>query len=77
MNDTSSRSHSVFTLHFQKKCKTSVGVETTYSKVSLIDLAGSERQSHTQATGDRLKVAGALCTLEFLSEVSVGSMCYQ
>ncbi|KNC53662.1 kinesin family member 1B [Thecamonas trahens ATCC 50062] len=57
MNDTSSRSHSVFTIYFSKEAETSIGSESTFSKISLIDLAGSERQKHTQAQGERLKEA--------------------
>ena len=60
MNETSSRAHTMFQLLItqaredparrgQKSYKASV--------VSLIDLAGSERQSKTEATGDRLKEA--------------------
>eukprot|EP00041_Stephanoeca_diplocostata_P031724 m.994762 g.994762 ORF g.994762 m.994762 type:complete len:1439 (-) comp24013_c0_seq2:707-5023(-) len=59
MNDTSSRSHAIFTLTVKQIIKESVGhkksIGEKVSKVSLVDLAGSERQSKTGATGNRLK----------------------
>eukprot|EP00037_Helgoeca_nana_P023024 m.237563 g.237563 ORF g.237563 m.237563 type:complete len:448 (+) comp26215_c0_seq1:120-1463(+) len=55
MNDTSSRSHAVFTLRFtQAMLIEGVPCEKT-SKINLVDLAGSERSSSTGATGARLK----------------------
>ncbi|CAB4019103.1 kinesin KIF16B [Paramuricea clavata] len=55
MNDTSSRSHAIFTLVFtQAKFNTDMPSETV-SKIHLVDLAGSERASSTGATGERLK----------------------
>ena len=57
MNKESSRSHCVFTLYLQ--CSSiRDGVRCTrFSRFNLIDLAGSERQKQTHATGDRLKEA--------------------
>ena len=56
MNEHSSRSHSVVTLRIET-CD--VGdperISATSSKLHLIDLAGSERQKGTGATGERLK----------------------
>lgn len=57
MNETSSRSHAVFTLILTQKQK---DVEMNMSgekvaKISLVDLAGSERAQSTGATGARLK----------------------
>eukprot|EP00040_Diaphanoeca_grandis_P032706 m.198902 g.198902 ORF g.198902 m.198902 type:complete len:1075 (-) comp32712_c0_seq1:40-3264(-) len=58
MNDTSSRSHAVFTLRFtQATFIQGVPCEKT-SKINLVDLAGSERTSSTGATGQRLKEGG-------------------
>lgn len=57
MNAESSRSHAVFTLVVTQTLtdvQTQVSGERV-SKVSLIDLAGSERASKTGAAGDRLK----------------------
>lgn len=56
MNEHSSRSHSVVTLRIAAWDIDDVdGVSSTVSKFHLIDLAGSERQKATGATGDRLK----------------------
>ncbi|KAF1997497.1 kinesin-domain-containing protein [Amniculicola lignicola CBS 123094] len=57
MNETSSRSHAVFTLTLTQKRH---DVEANMSgekvaKISLVDLAGSERAQSTGATGARLK----------------------
>ncbi|KAM5352416.1 hypothetical protein ACJ41O_005139 [Fusarium nematophilum] len=57
MNETSSRSHAVFTLMLtQKKYDTDTKMEMEkVAKISLVDLAGSERATSTGATGARLK----------------------
>jgi len=55
MNQTSSRSHSIFTIVIE--CAESSGDHIRVGKLNLVDLAGSERQSKTGATGDRLKEA--------------------
>ena len=83
MNDTSSRSHSIFTITF---VHAGFDVETglpyeTVSKIHLVDLAGSERADATGATGKRLKEGGhinkSLVTLgsviSALAEVSSGA----
>ncbi|XP_029676346.1 kinesin-like protein unc-104 isoform X13 [Formica exsecta] len=57
MNETSSRSHAVFTIFFtqqQQDCATGLMTEKV-SKISLVDLAGSERADSTGAKGTRLK----------------------
>lgn len=57
MNETSSRSHSIFTLLLTQKRKdemTKMEGEKV-SRISLVDLAGSERAVATGATGARLK----------------------
>jgi kinesin family protein 15 len=80
-NAESSRSHSVFTIYLQSKVqrifksnelqeekKGVTHIKT--SRLNLIDLAGSERQSHTEATGQRLKEAGNINkSLSFLGNV--------
>ncbi|XP_026869576.2 kinesin-like protein KIF16B isoform X2 [Electrophorus electricus] len=58
MNDTSSRSHAIFTINFtQAKFDAEMPCETV-SKIHLVDLAGSERADATGATGVRLKEGG-------------------
>ena len=57
MNETSSRSHAVFTLTLSQKrhdVETNMDTEKV-AKISLVDLAGSERATSTGATGARLK----------------------
>ena len=57
MNETSSRSHAVFTLILtQKRNDLEMKLSTEKAaKISLVDLAGSERANSTGATGARLK----------------------
>ena len=57
MNETSSRSHAVFTLIFSQKRhdKQTDLITECVSKISLVDLAGSERANSTGAQGARLK----------------------
>lgn len=58
MNQTSSRSHSIFTIVVESS---DIGPDgeprIKVGKLNLVDLAGSERQSKTRAEGDRLKEA--------------------
>lgn len=57
MNETSSRSHAVFTLVMTQKRhdeQTKLDAEKV-SRISLVDLAGSERANSTGASGSRLK----------------------
>nr|XP_049706341.1 kinesin-like protein unc-104 isoform X5 [Helicoverpa armigera] len=57
MNETSSRSHAVFTIFFtqQRHDQTTNLMSEKVSKISLVDLAGSERADSTGAKGTRLK----------------------
>ena len=58
MNRESSRSHSVFTLLVECKETAANGLtKSRHSRFNLIDLAGSERQKSTNASGSRLKEA--------------------
>ncbi|XP_047442562.1 kinesin-like protein KIF14 [Mugil cephalus] len=64
MNDKSSRSHSVFTLVMtQMKTEFVEGEEHDHSitsRINLIDLAGSERCSSAQTSGDRLREGASI-----------------
>ena len=55
MNDTSSRSHAIFTIKFVNAGFCQGIPHETVSKIHLVDLAGSERADATGATGQRLK----------------------
>lgn len=83
MNETSSRSHAVFTLMLTQKKHdddTNMDMEKV-AKISLVDLAGSERATSTGATGARLKegaeINRSLSTLgrviAALADLSTGS----
>eukprot|EP00466_Bigelowiella_natans_P015931 jgi/Bigna1/34079/e_gw1.4.233.1 len=68
MNIQSSRSHSVFTMYLTGTNKKQ-GLEAT-GQLHLCDLAGSERLSRSQVTGDRLKETQAINkSLSCLSDV--------
>ncbi|XP_017782676.1 PREDICTED: kinesin-like protein unc-104 isoform X6 [Nicrophorus vespilloides] len=82
MNETSSRSHAVFTIFFtqQRYDETTDLCTEKVSKISLVDLAGSERADSTGAKGTRLKeganINKSLTTLgkviSALAEISAG-----
>ena len=56
MNKQSSRSHAILTIRLRIQDKEDPdGTSLKMSKISLIDLAGSERQSLTEASGNRLR----------------------
>lgn len=55
MNETSSRSHAVFTIIFTQRAEVNGLATEKQSKISLVDLAGSERAVATGAQGERLK----------------------
>jgi hypothetical protein len=60
MNDTSSRSHAVFTIMLKQLHHDYHTDETTerMARIRLVDLAGSERAKATEATGQRLREGG-------------------
>ena len=60
MNRESSRSHAVFSLRLTAREAAGGVTRARSSLFHLIDLAGSERQRATSATGERLKEAGAI-----------------
>ena len=53
MNDVSSRSHSVFTLHLT--AKHDIQKQSLKGTLNLVDLAGSERLKRSEASGDNAK----------------------
>jgi len=55
MNATSSRSHAVFTIQVRTKEACAGGSMESHAKVHFVDLAGSEKQKKTGASGNRLK----------------------
>merc|ERR1711975_170426 len=68
MNSESSRSHSIFSLIVQVTHRTTG--KTSTGKLSLIDLAGSERASKTGATKEQLKEAASInSSLSVLGDV--------
>ncbi|GFO47821.1 kinesin-like protein [Plakobranchus ocellatus] len=62
LNHCSSRSHSIFNIKIVRVVDKEDPHIACVSTLSLCDLAGSERYSKTQATGDRLKEAGNINT---------------
>lgn len=64
MNDTSSRSHTIFKLVVESKANAVTGVDADESvlvaALNLVDLAGSESVRHTGATGQRAKEGGKI-----------------
>ncbi|GFR60097.1 kinesin-like protein [Elysia marginata] len=62
LNHCSSRSHSIFTIKILRVVDKDNPHIACVSTLSLCDLAGSERYSKTQASGDRLREAGNINT---------------
>ncbi|KAF4070281.1 hypothetical protein AMELA_G00293150 [Ameiurus melas] len=60
MNSTSSRSHAIFAMTLESKETREEEVTIRTSRLSLVDLAGTEKQSDTQTEGSRLKVIKSL-----------------
>ncbi|KAF2138839.1 uncharacterized protein K452DRAFT_300901 [Aplosporella prunicola CBS 121167] len=62
MNDTSSRSHAVFTINLKQMQHSLMTDETIErsARMRLVDLAGSERAKSTEATGQRLVEGGKI-----------------
>jgi len=80
MNDRSSRSHSVFTIMLTQTSVLEGEEHSKVSRINLIDLAGSERSSVAQTTGQRLREGASINrslhtlgkVISLLSEKSTG-----
>lgn len=72
LNKSSSRSHSIFTLHIESRSKVESSEKVTISKIKLVDLAGSERTKKTQSDGQTIMEASFINrSLTFLEQVVV------
>ncbi|OCT70937.1 hypothetical protein XELAEV_18037851mg [Xenopus laevis] len=70
-NASSSRSHAVFQIYVKQQDRTaSISQDIRVAKMSLIDLAGSERASSTNAKGERLR-EGANINRSLLALINV------
>ncbi|XP_073458923.1 kinesin-like protein KIF18B [Aquarana catesbeiana] len=70
-NASSSRSHAVFQIYVKQQDRTaSISQDIRIAKMSLIDLAGSERASSTNAKGERLR-EGANINRSLLALINV------
>lgn len=70
MNATSSRSHAVFTVDLRITITMPGGVKDLQSKINFVDLAGSEKQKKTGASGERFQEGVAInMSLSALSRV--------
>jgi kinesin family protein 6/9 len=54
LNKSSSRAHSVFTIHLEIRSKVESSEKVVMSKINLVDLAGSERTKKTGSEGKTL-----------------------
>ncbi len=72
LNNTSSRSHCIFTIHLESKSRVESSEKVIISKLHLVDLAGSERTKKTNSEGITLKEAQFINkSLSFLEQVVV------
>lgn len=70
LNATSSRAHSVFTMHIESRSRVESSDKVVHSKLHLVDLAGSERTKKTLSEGMVLKEASFINkSLTFLEQV--------
>ena len=72
LNEASSRSHCIFTIHIESKSRIESSEKVVVSKLHLVDLAGSERTKKTNSEGITLKEAQFINkSLSFLEQVVV------
>ncbi|KNE60061.1 hypothetical protein AMAG_05493 [Allomyces macrogynus ATCC 38327] len=72
LNRSSSRSHTVFTIHLESKSRVDSSDDVIFSKLNLVDLAGSERLAKTASSGKTLKEAMFINkSLTFLEQVII------
>lgn len=70
LNATSSRAHTIFTLHIESRSRVESADKVTFSKLHLVDLAGSERTKKTGSDGIVLQEASFINkSLSFLEQV--------
>lgn len=73
MNQASTRSHCIFTIHLSSKEPGSATVR--HAKLHLVDLAGSERVAKTGVGGQLLTEAKYInLSLHYLEQVKMGTM---
>jgi kinesin family protein 6/9 len=72
LNQRSSRSHTVFTVHIETRSRVESTDKIINSKLHLVDLAGSERTKKTGSSGLTLKEATFINkSLSFLEQVVI------
>ncbi|OQS01651.1 hypothetical protein ACHHYP_00516 [Achlya hypogyna] len=72
LNNASTRSHCIFSLHIEKRAHDDSKSPVVSSKLNLVDLAGSERMKKTQVTGAMLKETMHINkSLTFLEQVVI------
>lgn len=70
LNETSSRSHTIFTMQIESRSRVESADKVVFSKLHLVDLAGSERTKKTGSDGQVLKEAQFINkSLSFLEQV--------
>jgi kinesin family protein 6/9 len=74
LNQTSSRSHCIFTIYVECKSRVESSEKVVSSKLNLVDLAGSERTKKSGSEGVILKEANFINkSLSFLEQVVIAS----
>ncbi|KAF0683560.1 Aste57867_24417 [Aphanomyces stellatus] len=72
LNNASTRSHCIFSLHIDKRPTADTKGPVVSSKLNLVDLAGSERMKKTQVTGTMLRETTHINkSLTFLEQVVI------